>query len=588
MPAKIRRGKVSRDEDSSAPDAKSHRTMTSAQRTASDGAKATLATRAVAEQEWEDLDSSDDGDDNDVDERFDEMNDGEIIDDGDDDDDEEESDSDEDEDDEDAEYNDFKKEGKKAVKFAEGTQQDQENAKAEEVITDDQAGAVWRSDKGDKLSEGQNLDYSNRAYDTFFQLKTEFPALSFDIMKDNDGMGRTKYPMSMMIVCGSQAPDAGSNQLYVMRVSNILRTRHDGEEEDEDEDDMFGADDSEEDDDEADEEVNGGEPVVSHQTVRHHGCVNRVRCNPNTPTMVAAWSESGMVQVFDLENEARMLADFSNWSAEQAKAWEKASQKKSALRFASSSSTHKTEGYALAWSTLNANTFASGDCNGQMFLWKPSEAGKWSVGGSTPVSQGRSVEEIQFSPTQAEVFIACRAGGDVEVWDGRQMAGSRLKWRADPTDINVASWNKAMPASHLLATGADSGIVSIWDLRYIKPGKTAPQPIQQLTFHQGNAISSVEFSEHNESVLSVTSADGQCTLWDLSLERDADEEREVMGELFDRGDIAQLPDQLMFQHQGLTNPKEAHFHSQIPGLVLTTDYNSVHIFKPRNWRSLMK
>merc|ERR1712146_52038 len=104
----------------------------------------------------------------------------------------------------------------------------------------------------------------------------------------------------------------------------------------------------------------------------------------------------------------------------------------------------------------------------------------------------------------------------------------------------------------------------------------------------GSPITAIEFSEHNESVLSATSDDGQCTVWDLSVERDADEEREVLGQLFNRDDTTRLPDQLMFQHQGLQHPKEVHFHSQVPGLVVTGDFNGLHLFKPRNWRSLMK
>jgi ribosome assembly protein RRB1 len=86
----------------------------------------------------------------------------------------------------------------------------------------------------------------------------------------------------------------------------------------------------------------------------------------------------------------------------------------------------------------------------------------------------------------------------------------------------------------------------------------------------------------------MTSDDGECTLWDLSLERDPSEEKEVIGELFERPDLTRIPDQLMFQHQGLEHPKEAHWHNQIPGMVITTDFFGLHLFKPMNWRSLMK
>ena len=174
----------------------------------------------------------------------------------------------------------------------------------------------------------------------------------------------------------------------------------------------------------------------------------------------------------------------------------------------------------------------------------------------------------------------------MEVWDTRVMTRHRTTWRADDTDINVCDWNRAEKSSHLLVTGADSGRVAVWDLRSVQ--EASPKPLQPIHYHEGNKITSVEFSQHNESVLSVTSDDGQCTLWDLSLERDPDEEAAVMGTLFGRPDTVGLPDQLMFQHQGLTHPKEAHFHSQIPGMTITTDFEGLHLFRPMNWRSLMK
>lgn len=459
---------------------------------------------------------------------------------------------------------------------------------------------VWRGDQEDGY-EGEMV-YENRAYDSFLQLRTEYPFLSFDIMRDGNSNDRTKYPLSMMLVCGTWAEKAENNQIVVLRVSNICRTKHDAESDDDseasyigdggDSEEDDGAGNEDDDDDEA-EGVNNGEPVLSHRVIKHHGSANRVRCCPHSnpesgPQFVAVWSDKGHVQVFDLENDARMLADHANWSKEQAKAWSNPNQKlkNQPLKFCTPSSSHKTEGYGLDWSPVAANVFASGDCDGALYVWQPTDDGRWKSTASCTAEAGggHSIEEIQWSPTQAQVLITCRAGGVVQVWDTRDMRQSKLSWQADPSDINVASWNRAREASHLLVTGAESGAVSVWDLRKLA---TAQEPIQQLRWHK-KAITSVEFSLHNQSALSVTADDGQCTLWDLSLERDPSEELQVIGELFGRKDLTDLPDQLLFQHQGLSHPKEAHWHTQIPGMMVTTDYNGLHLFRPMNWRSLVR
>lgn len=528
------------------------------------------------EEAWETASDDDDDNPNNVDERFADME--EDVPD----------DVDGEEEEEDEDYEAFT-ESMKKVRFQEPERLEREGGEDNDDDDDDdgvrrgpkQLPKVWRPDLGDMLPEGEELTYSNKAYDSFFQLRSEFPCLSFDILKDGEGASRTRYPLTMYFVCGSQADEQNKNQLYILKISNICRTKHDKES---DEDSDSSEDDEEEEEEEdtgAGEDVNNGEPLVEHRLIKHHATANRVRTSHHNTSLVAVWSETGYIQVFDTDDDYRALADFANWSKEKAKAWANPT-KAIPLKFCSSSSTHKTEGYGLDWSTLQNNTFASGDCSGTIFVWKPASGGRWAPSGSYSAAGAQSVEEIRWSPTQSDVLIACRAGGTVEVWDTRDMRSSRLCWQADPTDINVADWNTAKQSSHLFVTGSESGVVAVWDLRKVQGGNSAT-PLQTVTWHSGHAISSIEFSAHNENVMAVTADDGQCTLWDLSVEPDVDAAPTVGDD-----NDAQVPDQLMFQHQGLLHPKEVHWHSQIPGLVVTTDYNGLNIFKPVNWRSLMQ
>jgi ribosome assembly protein RRB1 len=73
--------------------------------------------------------------------------------------------------------------------------------------------------------------------------------------------------------------------------------------------------------------------------------------------------------------------------------------------------------------------------------------------------------------------------------------------------------------------------------------------VAHFKYHTG-AITSIEWSPHEASTLSVTSADHQLTIWDLSLERDAEEEAEYQALLKQQAEPpADLPPQLLFVHQ---------------------------------------
>lgn len=68
---------------------------------------------------------------------------------------------------------------------------------------------------------------------------------------------------------------------------------------------------------------------------------------------------------------------------------------------------HAVEGFALGWSVQSIGSLASGDCQGGLHVWTPKEGGSWTVS-ETYQGHGGSVEDIQWSPTEATVFAtAC-------------------------------------------------------------------------------------------------------------------------------------------------------------------------------------
>lgn len=158
---------------------------------------------------------------------------------------------------------------------------------------------VWRAGV-DELTEGEELEYDSTAYHMYHSLRPEWPCLSFDVIRDSLGTNRSRFPHTVFAVAGTQADRAESNRLQVMKLSDLHRTgkgssRVDGSD-DEDEEDEDGVDETDDD------------PTLDHVSIPHRGGVNRVRSMPQQPHVVATWSETSNVHVWDLERQVSALA----------------------------------------------------------------------------------------------------------------------------------------------------------------------------------------------------------------------------------------------------------------------------------------
>ncbi len=95
-----------------------------------------------------------------------------------------------------------------------------------------------------------------------------------------------------------------------------------------------------------------------------------------------------------------------------------------------------------------------------------------------------------------------------------------------------------------MASGSDSGEFSVWDLRTWM-STTSPTPAASFKWHQA-AVTSLEWSPHDSSMIAVSGEDDQLTLWDLSVEADQEEETITAGV---NGTNVKVPAQLIFIHQ---------------------------------------
>ena len=108
---------------------------------------------------------------------------------------------------------------------------------------------------------------------------------SFDILKDDLGGPRSIFPHGMYIAAGTQAQHANQNYVALMRLSDINQGRHGSKARTEDDDEMSDSDDEE------------APPQIHTNRIAHHGGVNRLRCMPQQPAVVASWGDTGLVQV---------------------------------------------------------------------------------------------------------------------------------------------------------------------------------------------------------------------------------------------------------------------------------------------------
>ncbi|EPT01603.1 hypothetical protein FOMPIDRAFT_1161540 [Fomitopsis schrenkii] len=420
-----------------------------------------------------------------------------------------------------------------------------------------------------KLGPDEILEPDESVYLMRHSMNVNWPCLSFDILRDNLGDQRQRFPATAYIVAGTQADAAKNNELSVYKMSSLQRTQKDPDASDEEDDD--------DDDDALDED-----PILEHRSVPHFGGVNRVRAHPlpssstlppvSQPYYVASWAETGKVHIWDVRPLIEAL-DVPGYSPDK-------SRTHSPVFTVTSHG--RAEGFAMDWaSSGDANPSAlrllTGDIQSKIYLTTTTPSGFNAL--SQPfVSHTSSVEDLQWSPTEATVFASCSADQTVQVWDVRSKGRRSVAGieRAHEADVNVISWNRS--TTYLLLSGGDEGGIKVWDLRNVKKkGTSAPDPTPVATFNWHRApVTSIEWHPTEDSIFAAAGADDQVTLWDLAVEQD-DEETGAMEETPEGGQ--DIPPQLLFVHQGQKDVKEVHWHPQIPGTVISTAQDGFNIFK---------
>ncbi|XP_023218153.1 glutamate-rich WD repeat-containing protein 1-like [Centruroides sculpturatus] len=119
---------------------------------------------------------------------------------------------------------------------------------------------------GKTVDDDDDLEYDETAYVLYHHAQTGAPCLSFDIIKDSLGDNRADaFPLTAYLAAGTQAQRLHTNNVIVMKMSNLHRIK------------IKKNTLEDESDSESDEECEDDKPELECAMIPHQGCVNRIR-----------------------------------------------------------------------------------------------------------------------------------------------------------------------------------------------------------------------------------------------------------------------------------------------------------------------
>ncbi|KAI0463228.1 hypothetical protein LJB42_003249 [Komagataella kurtzmanii] len=433
--------------------------------------------------------------------------------------------------------------------------------KAQRVIEKDrkrteeaeQEGGLYLPHRSKPLGPDEVLEADPSVYEMLHNVNMPWPCLTVDILPDDMGSERRRYPASMYLATGTQAERNKDNELMVLKLSGLSKTLVKDDAQDED------------DDDDEDNEGNTSDPILENENIPLKSTTNRLRVSPHAAKtgeyLTASMLENGEVQLFDVASQYRAFTTPGFVIPKQSRA-----------PIYTIKNHVKVEGYGLDWSPLiSTGALLSGDVNGNVYFTSRTTS-SWTTEGTPFVASDASIEDIQWSTSEKTVFATAGTDGYVRIWDTRSKKHKpAISVKASDTDVNVISW--CSKVDYLLASGHDDGNWGIWDLRSFG-SSPAPAPVVNYDFHK-SAITSISFNPLDESIVAVSSEDNTVTLWDLAVEADDEEIKQQQQETKELNDI---PPQLLFVHWQ-RDVKDVRWHSQIPGTLVSTGSDGLNVWK---------
>jgi ribosome assembly protein RRB1 len=316
---------------------------------------------------------------------------------------------------------------------------------------------------------------------------------------------------------------------------------------------------------------------MKFERVKINGNINRIKSMKNS-YLTAYWTDKGTVEIVDTRS---LINEIESSNKEENDDLLKQTNKKKKLvlkNITVNSFKRKLEGFGLDWSPFDDYALAAGGHDKILEIYSPKDemCSEYSVKFSINKAHLDSIEDIAFSPFDKGILATCSIDRSIKLWDQRMNTVAMNIQNAHKSDVNVIAFN---PHSYqvdkttgkaknvLLASGGDDGCIKVWDTRRL----SSTDYIDNIEWHKG-PITSLSWDPYDDTQLAVASEDNSLSIWDFAVEPDDNQ-------LFDYSN-KQIPQQLVFLHQGQQNIKDLKFHPLFKNLLVTTAENGINVFKP--------
>ncbi|GAB4838533.1 RNA-binding protein Musashi 2 [Ancistrocladus abbreviatus] len=243
------------------------------------------------------------------------------------------------------------------------------------------------------------------------------------------------------------------------------------------------------------------------------GEVNRARCMPQNPDLIAAKTSGLEVYVFNsVKQTDKIEGGFCDPDLK--------------LRG------HEKEGYGLSWNPLKEGYLLSGSNDCKICLWDVSSMCQSRVLDAMNVLEGHEnvVEDVSWHLNNENLFGSVGDDGRLMIWDTRSNKPQHSVI-AHEKEVNYLSFNAYN--EWIVATASSDETVGLFDMRKLD------NPLHFLSCHT-EEVFQVEWDPNHETVLASSADDRRLMVWDLK--RIGDEQQE--------GEAEDGPPELLFSHGG--------------------------------------
>jgi ribosome assembly protein RRB1 len=182
-------------------------------------------------------------------------------------------------------------------------------------------------------------------------------------------------------------------------------------------------------DEESDDDLDDN-AILESNSIQHNGGINRLRTMCHSDTHLAAtWSETGKVHIWNITANVTALDVPGTILPKDVKP------------IYTNTRHGRNEGYGLDWSSTVPGRLISGDTANKIYLTQAA-GNTFSTEDQAFVGHTASVEDLQWSPTEQDVFVSASVDKTIRVWDIRAGKKPQLSITAHTADVNVLSWNR--------------------------------------------------------------------------------------------------------------------------------------------------